>query len=60
MGPLLVNSIHISVLLFEKKQNFLTRAFFSTDQLVVLPYKAKLLSRGEITKGSAFLSERIL
>ena len=45
---------------FWKKQNFLTRAFFSTDRLVVLPYKAKWHSRGEITKGSTFLSDRIL
>ena len=41
MGPLSVNATDISVLLFEKKQKFLTRAFFSTDLLVVLPYKAK-------------------
>ena len=45
---------------FWRKQNFLTRAFFSTDRLVVLPYKAKWCSRGEITKGSTFLSDRIL
>ena len=45
---------------FWKKQNFLTRAFFSTDRLVVLPYKAKWRSRGEITKGSTFSSDRIL
>ena len=60
MEPLLVNSLLIRVLPFEKKQNFLTWAFFSTDRLVVLPYKAKWRSRGEITKGSTFLSDRIL
>ena len=45
---------------FWRKQNFLTRAFFSTDQLVVLPYKAKWHLRGEITKGSTFSSDRML
>ena len=45
---------------FWRKQNFLTRAFFSTDQLVVLPYKAKWHLRGQITKGSTFSSDRML
>ena len=52
MRPLSVNSIHIRGLLFEKKK----WAFFSTDQLVVLPYKAKCHLRGKISKGSTFLS----
>ena len=60
MGPLLVNSMHIRGLLFEKKQNFLTQAFFSTDRLLVLPYKAKCHLKGKISKGSTFLSDRIL
>ena len=45
---------------FWEKQNFLTRAFFSTDRLVVLLYKAKPGLSGEITKGSTSLSDRIL
>ena len=52
--------LYTSAYYFFKKQNFLTQAFFSTDQLVALPYKAKWRSRGEITKGSAFWSDRIL
>ena len=59
MGPLSVNSIHIRGLLFEN-QNFLTRAYFSTDRLVVLPYKAKCHLGGKISKGSTFLSDRTL
>ena len=43
-----------------KKTKFFNMGFFSTDQLVVLPYKAKCRLRGEITKGSTFLSHRIL
>ena len=45
---------------FWRKQNFLTRSFFSIDQLVVLPYKAKWHLRGQNTKGSTFLSDRTL
>ena len=60
MGPLSVNSIHIRGLLFEKKTKFFNTGFFSTDRLVVLPYKAKCHLRGKISKGSTFLSDRIL
>ena len=59
MGPSSVNSIHIRILLFEEKKN-LTWAFISTDELVVLPYKAKCHLRGKISKGSTSLSDRIL
>ena len=45
---------------FWKNQNFLTRAFFSTDWFVVLPYKAKCHLWGKISKGNTFLSDRIL
>ena len=47
-------------LAYGPKQKFLTRAFVSTDRLVVLPYKAKWHSRGKITKGRTFFSDRIL
>ena len=59
MEPLPVNSLLIRVLPFEKKQNFLTWAFFSTERLVVLPYKAKSRTGCKFTKGSTFLSDRI-
>ena len=59
MGSLSVNSLHIRGLLFEKTK-FFNMGFFSTDQLVVLPYKAKCHWRGEISKGSTSLSDRIL
>ena len=49
MGPLSANSIHIRELIF-----------FSTDRLVVLPYTAKCHLRGKISKGTTFLSDRIL
>ena len=59
MGSLSVNSLHIRGLLFEKTK-FFNMGFFSTDQLVVLPYKAKWHLRGQNTKGSTFLSDSIL
>ena len=45
---------------FLKKIKFFNTGFFSTDRLVVLPYKAKCHLRGKISKGSTFLSDRIL
>ena len=45
---------------FLKTTKIFNVGFFSTDRLVVLPYKAKCHLRGKISKGSTFLSDRIL